>query len=256
MRNNLIRLLADNRTAPRAFGVKAASADEATIYLYDVIVSDALTAEYWGGTAPEPFAKELAALTAATIHLRINSPGGDVFAARAMQAAMRDHPSTIIAHIDGYAASAASIVAMAADEVRIAEGGMLMIHNSWTIAYGNADDLLATAALLEKVDGTIVADYAKKSGKATDEIRQWMDAETWFAGQEAVDCGLCDAIEGAPVEEDGAAAKAEWNLSVYAHAPKRDAAAAKPVSTESEPEPDPITNTDHLRRTLRLRMAA
>jgi ATP-dependent Clp protease protease subunit len=211
--NHLIRLLADNRKAPRRFEAQA-SGDEATIYLYDVIVSDALTAEYWGGVAPEPFAKQLAAIDAKVIHLRINSPGGDVFAARAMMQALAEHPARIIAHIDGYAASAATVLAMAADEIEIAQGAFFMIHNSWTVAFGNADDLLSTAALLEKVDGTIADSYAKRTGKPMDDIRAWMDAETWFTAQEAVDNGFADRVA-----EEAPHAKAGWNVSAYDKAP-------------------------------------
>lgn len=119
---------------------KAEESGEPTLYLYDVIVSD----DYWGGVAAEAFVKELNATAAPTIHLRINSPGGEVFAARAIEAAIRNHPARIVAHVDGYAASAASFVAVACDEVEIAPGGFFMIHKAWTFTAGNADDLLGT----------------------------------------------------------------------------------------------------------------
>ena len=121
---------------------------DAALYLYDVIVSD----DYWGGISAEKFVKELNALDAPTIHLRINSPGGEVFAARAIEAAIRNHPARIVAQVDGYAASAASFVAVACDEVEIAPGGFFMIHKAWTFTAGNADDLLHTAEMLEKLD--------------------------------------------------------------------------------------------------------
>lgn len=92
----LLRDNARNRTVspPNA---KAEESGEATLYLYDVIVSD----DYWGGISAEKFVKELNALDAPTIHLRINSPGGEVFAARAIEAAIRNHPARIVAHVDG-----------------------------------------------------------------------------------------------------------------------------------------------------------
>lgn len=221
----ILQLLRDNRLPPKALEVSA-SADEATVYLYDVIVSDAATAEWYGGIAAEPFVKELNALTAPTIHLRINSPGGDVFAGRAIEAAIRAHPSKIVAHVDGYAASSASFVAIAADEVEIAAGGFFMVHNSWTFAYGNADDLMQTAALLEKVDGTLVDSYARKTKGDKEVIRQWMADETWFTGQEAVDAGFADRLT-----DDAPKAERTWNLSAYLHAPKQapqpDAVAAE-----------------------------
>ena len=97
--DRLLKLLRDNarnRTVspPKA---KAEESGEATLYLYDVIVSD----DYWGGVAAEAFVKELNATAAPTIHLRINSPGGEVFAARAIEAAIRNHPARIVAHVDG-----------------------------------------------------------------------------------------------------------------------------------------------------------
>src|SRR5690606_19215300 len=108
--------------------------------------------------------------------------------------AIRESGAKVIAHIDGYAASAATVIATAADEVEIADGGFYMIHNSWTWAMGNANDLTATAALLSKIDGSLAAQYAKKSGKPVDEIKGQMDAETWFTAEEAVDAGLVDRV--------------------------------------------------------------
>ncbi len=168
----LLRDNARNRTVspPKA---KAEESGESTLYLYDVIVSD----DYWGGISAEKFVKELNALDAPTIHLRINSPGGEVFAARAIEAAIRNHPARIVAHVDGYAASAASFVAVACDEVEIAPGGFFMIHKAWTFTAGNADDLLHTAEMLEKLDASLVDTYAKKTGCAPDAIAGWMKAE-------------------------------------------------------------------------------
>lgn len=229
----ILQFLRDNRLPPKAIEVSA-SADEATIYLYDVIVSDAATAEWFGGVAAEPFVKALNALTAPTIHLRINCPGGDVFAGRAIEQAIRAHASKIVAHVDGYAASAASFVAIAADEVEIAAGAFFMVHKSWTFAYGNADDLVDTADLLDKVDGTIVDSYALKTKADKDAIRQWMADETWFTGQEAVDAGFADRLA-----EDAPKAERRWNLSAYKHAPKQG------------PQPEPAA-AEHEHRARRL----
>lgn len=214
--DRLLKLLRDNarnRTVspPKA---KAEESGEATLYLYDVIVSD----DYWGGVAAEAFVKELNATAAPTIHLRINSPGGEVFAARAIEAAIRNHPARIV---DGYAASAASFVAVACDEVEIAPGGFFMIHKAWTFTAGNADDLLHTAEMLEKLDASLVDTYAKKTGCAPEAIAGWMKAETWFSAGESVEHGFADRVaEAAPK------AQADWNLSVYANAPVVPAAAS------------------------------
>ena len=146
--------------------------------------------------------------------MRINSPGGDVFAAQAIAQAIRDTKARVVAHVDGYAASAATEIAIAADEIEIAEGGFFMIHNAWTLAVGNADDFAATVVLLNKVDDVLCSAYAAKCGKPKDEVKAWMDAETWFSAQEAVDAGLVDRIA------EGSKAKASaWNLSAYTGAP-------------------------------------
>lgn len=214
--DGLLQLLRDNarnRPIPKA----QASEGEDTLYLYDVIVSD----DCWGGVAAEDFVRELNATAAPVIHLRINSPGGEVFAARAIEAAIRNHPSRIVAHVDGYAASAASFVAVACDEVEIAPGGFFMIHKAWTFTAGNADDLLHAAEMLEKLDASLVDTYARKSGCTPEDIAEWMKAETWFSAAEAVERGFADRVaEAAPK------AQADWNLSVYANAPVVPAAAA------------------------------
>lgn len=215
--NRLLKLFADNRAAnktPRAHPRLVAEGDEATLYLYEAIVADDATAEWWGGVSAQSLVPQIRAIAAKTLHLRINSPGGDVFAAQAIAQAIRDTKAHVVAHVDGYAASAATVIAIAADEIEIAEGGFFMIHNAWTLAVGNAQDLIDTAALLSKVDGSLCSAYAAKCGKPKDEVKAWMDAETWFTAQEAVDAGLVDRIA------EGSKAKASaWNLSAYTVAP-------------------------------------
>jgi ATP-dependent Clp protease, protease subunit len=215
---NLQKLLASNRKVAGARGlrvVNAADGADATIYLYDFIVATQDEADWWGGVAADTFVKALNGMTAPTIHLRINSPGGDVFAGRAMETAVRQHSSKIVAHVDGYAASAATYVALAADEVEIAEGGMFMIHRAWSIAMGDADDLMNTAALLEKIDASIVATYAKETGLAVDKVVEMMAAETWMTGAEAVANGFADRIaEDAPPAEN----RVDWDLSALGKA--------------------------------------
>ncbi|MDB6061553.1 MAG: peptidase [Verrucomicrobiaceae bacterium] len=206
---NLIQLYLNNQKTPRNFRVENAG-DEATIYLYDVIGGD-----WFGGISAKDFAAELTGITANTIHLRINSPGGDVFEGRAMATALQQHPAKIIAHVDALAASSASWIALAADEVEIADGAFFMIHNSWTLAMGDKKSMSDTAALLERLDETFVADYAKRTGKTENEIRAWMDAETWFGAQESIENGFADRIAESPKKT-----KNHWNLAAYKNAPK------------------------------------
>ncbi|MGY6240753.1 head maturation protease, ClpP-related (plasmid) [Burkholderia ambifaria] len=209
----------------------------ATVYLYDVIVTD----DWWGGVSAQSFVQALAGITADTIHLRINSPGGDVFAARAMETAIRGHSARVIAHVDGVAASAASFVMLAADEVEIADGACVMIHNAWTFAMGNADDLRESAKLLDAVDASLVRTYAKETGQSEDDISVWMAAETWMSSDEAVQRGFADRLAGAGADAQASA----WNLSAYdrapnaAHAqtPPRGPAAFAPPEPPPEPRP-------------------
>lgn len=204
-------------------GIRAEVADDiATIYVYDIIDP------YWGVSASD-LAKTLAGITAPNIVLRINSGGGDVFEGRAMMAQLVGHPATITAKIDGLAASAASVLALAASTVEIAEGGFYMIHKGWTWMMGNADDLRDASSLLDKVDAAIVAAYAGKSGKSADEIAAWMKAETWFGAEEAVEAGFCDTIMPTTAASAGVNARA-FNLAVYDKAPK--------ALTEQPPEID------------------
>jgi len=226
----LLQLAADNARASKPLRAES-SGDEATIYLYGVIGG------WWGDIDAQEFAKSLAAITAGTIHLRINSPGGDVFDARAMMTAIRQHSANVIAHVDGLAASAATDICMAADEVEITQGAFFMIHNAWTVAIGNKTDMRTTADLLEKVDIAITNDYAVRSKQDAAQITKWMDAETWFTADEAVSNGFADRVVEAAAKPANA-----WNLSAYQNAPR--------ALTESIPDPE--AHRAHLERHLKL----
>ena len=232
MNSKLLQLLADNRTRSLKQGVqtrivKAEGSDEATLYLYDVVVGDKLTAEYWGGVCAQELVPQIAAIQASTINLRINSPGGDVFAAQAICAALKQHSARVVGHIDGVAASAATAIACACDDVIMSSGGLYMIHNAWTFAMGNRNDLQKTVDLLEKVDGQLASQYVTKTSKTLEQIAAWMDAETWFTAEEALAEGFANSIG------ESKKANATWNLSAYGNAPKAFCA----------PPADPMPNT-------------
>lgn len=250
MKNRLNKLYADNRkAAARKFEVVAkADSSEVDIFLYDHIVSSEEEAEWWGGVAPESFVKAVYAVDPShTINLRVNSPGGSVFAARAMEQALRAHKGKVVVHIDGLAASAATFVSMAGDEIVMSKGAMFMIHKAWTGMCGNAEDLRKEADLLDKIDGTLAETYADKTGKDIAAITEWMAAETWFTAQEALDAGFATSIAEAE-------AKAlAWDLSAYSNAPKAER------QTQPEPapapEPEPTASDEHRdRQQQRLRV--
>jgi ATP-dependent Clp protease, protease subunit len=214
-KNRLNRLLALNRGAPRAYRVEGAATDsEVTIYLYDVIGYDWWTG---GGVTPTQFAKDLQAAGGRTLHLRINSPGGDVFDGRAMVAALKEYAGEVIVHVDGLAASAASFLAVHGSRIEMNAGSFMMIHNGWTLAMGDRHAMLDMAGLLEKIDSSIVDDYQKRTGADREQIAQWMDDETWMTAAEAVERGFADRIAGST---DGAAQAKAWNLAAYEKAPK------------------------------------
>lgn len=249
MRNRLIQLLADNRQrqpAPFAIAPRAA-AGEADVLVYGPIVDDPLEAEWFGGVAAETFVSQIKALDANTIHLRINSPGGSVFAARAMEQALREHSAQVVVHIDGVAASAASFLAMAGERIIIAPGAMVMIHKAWTIGWGNSNDLHKTADLLEKIDGTLVDTYVARTGNNAEQVAQWMADETWFTGREAVDAGFADSLTTDEPAAPGAAANA-WNLSAYERAPAKNAAKTEPKPQPAPPPTAPVTTPEHRAR--------
>jgi ATP-dependent Clp protease protease subunit len=248
MRNlSLLNLLASNAKA----GSFRAEAATNTIYLYDVIVGSDLEAEFFGGVSAGQFIDALKGMSG-PVSLRVNSPGGDVFAARAMAQAMREYPGEITATVDGVAASAASIIAVSASSCAMAPGSMLMIHDAWTICCGDGEDMLAQAALLEKIDGTIAATYAAKGKGDAAHYASLMDAETWFTPEEALAEGLCDTV----IEETPSAKPKAWNLAAFANAPQ--AAAPEPLATP-EPAPEPVIDNSEIDRqrrinALRLRM--
>lgn len=224
MKHKLLQLLGDNARADKsAPSIRAdASGDVGHVYVYDVIDS------YWGASA-KGLVEALASMEGKDVHMHINSPGGDVFEARAMVSAVRGYSGKVTAYIDGLAASAATYLSLAAESTHIAEGGMFMVHNSWTLAWGNKSELRSTADLLEKIDGTIAADYARKTGAKADQITEWMDAETWFTADEAKAAGFVDSVVTADDKKASAQASAgRWNLSAYAKAPKLTPPAAEP----------------------------
>lgn len=223
MARKLLNLAQDNRGKGAGIRAELAGEDCTNIYIYDVI-------DGWWGVSAMDFANTLAGITTPKVCLRINSPGGDVFEARSMMAAMAEHKAEFSARIDGLCASAATALTLPCKTVNIADGGFYMIHQAWTFAMGNADDMRATAQLLDKVDATIVAGYAAKSGKSNDEVLTLMKAETWFDAQEAVDAGFCDSVIEIPVSpagggtsEDAASNRADlrmFNLAVYDRVPE------------------------------------
>lgn len=172
--------------APGWYQIKNADGENAEIMIFDEI-------GYFGVSA-EQFVNELGRISASTITVKINSPGGDVFDGLAIYNALRGHASKVVTQVEGLAASAASFIAMAGDEIAMHESSFMMVHHPWTFALGNAKDLRAVADILEKIGGSLVDIYAKKSGLPVEDVDKMLTDETWLTAAEARDLSLIDRV--------------------------------------------------------------
>ncbi|ATQ55046.1 head maturation protease, ClpP-related [Paracoccus yeei] len=168
------------------------------ISMLDVIGADGWTGD---GVTANRIAAALRSITADEITVDLNSPGGDFFEGVAIYNLLREDPRKVTVRILGLAASAASVIAMAGDEVQIGRAGFLMLHNAWVVAIGNRHDLAAAAETMIPFDAAMAEVYAAKAGVDPDVAAAWMDAETWFSGAQAIDAGLADGFLTADVVE-------------------------------------------------------
>ena len=164
---------------------------EGRTLLLDGVISD----ETWWGdeVTPQMFRSELNAADG-EITLWINSPGGDCYAAAQIYNMLKEYPSKVAVKIDGIAASAASVVAMAGATVEISPVGMLMIHNPATISIGDTHEMERTITFLSEIKESIINAYELKTGQSRTKISQLMDAETWMNSKKAVELGFADSV--------------------------------------------------------------
>ena len=179
--------------------IKAADTTEKTINILDPIGYD-----WWtdSGITAKTIGAQLKSHAGADIVVNINSPGGDVFEGLAIYNLMREYTGHITVRVLGIAASAASFIAMAADEVQIARAGFFMIHNAWTGVIGDRNDMRDIADFLEQIDGTIADMYHIKTGIDATELATMMDKETWITGKTAVENGFADTFLASDVVEE------------------------------------------------------
>lgn len=220
------------------YSIKAAAQPDAV----DVLIYDEIS---WYGVTAEDFVKDLQGISAKTINLRINSPGGSVFDGTAIYNALRAHPAKVVAHIDGVAASIASVIALAGDEVRMAANAFFMIHNPWGVTVGDAAEMRKMADVLDKIGGTLAATYSAKCGKPKDEVQALLDAETWMTAEEAKAFGFVDVVE-----DSDADAKANFDLSRFGNVPQALTSPADP-GVKEPPAEDYAPDV----RKLRMRLA-
>lgn len=196
----------------RWFRMEAGTAqDSADVYIYDSIGG-------WFGVEAAAFVRELNALDVGTINLYVNSPGGDVYDGVAIMNALSRHKAKVIATVDGLAASAASYIIQAADEIVMGHGAELMIHDAWSIAMGDATTLREVADDLDRISNTIADVYTRRAGGDIETWRAAMLAETWYSAEEAVAAGLADRVAELPKRGGQADAGNHFDLKVFAHA--------------------------------------
>lgn len=180
--------------------IRAADDDETTITIYDVIGEDYWTGE---GVTAKRINAALRKIGSRDVTVNINSPGGNFFDGVAIFNLLKEHDGEVTVRIMGLAASAASVIAMAGDRIEIAETGFLMVHNAWTIIIGNRHDIAGEMETLAGFDTTMAQLYAKRASVDEQEAVEWMDAETWFNGTEAIEAGLAtDFLPGDRVTSD------------------------------------------------------
>ena len=191
------------------FSVKMAG-DKAEILIYDEI-------GFYGVSAKD-LIEALDTMKVPQIDVRLNTPGGDFFDGVAIYNALVSHDAEIHMYVDGLAASAGSLIAMAGDKIFISENAFLMIHNPWTIAVGEAEELRSSANRLDKIGAAAVKTYAGRSGLHTQQVVNIMNAESWIGADEAVEMGFATEV----VNEAGVNAmmKGHHDLSNFSNVPE------------------------------------
>lgn len=174
----------------KPFEIRSKSATKAEIVLYDAIGAD----WFGNGITAKSFSDELKALDKSVneIDVRINSPGGDVFDGMAIYNRLKQHSAKKTVYIDGLAASIASIIALAGDEIVIGEGALYMVHLPWSFAMGNRNELENTINRLTDIEEQMVSIYQKRSGLSRSEIKMLLEKETWMDADQAIENKFVD----------------------------------------------------------------
>lgn len=186
----------------------AVAGKSAELYIYDEIGFDWWTG---GGVTAKSIMEALDEIgDVEQIDLHVNSPGGDIFEGVAIYNALVRNKARLVVYVDALAASAASFIAQAGDEIIMMTASTMMIHDGWGFVMGNADEMRAQADVLDKLSNNIASIYAERTGEPTEEWRAVMKAEAWYTAEEAVSAGLADRVD-----TKGARAENRWDLSVF-----------------------------------------
>ncbi|EMX6283537.1 head maturation protease, ClpP-related [Providencia rettgeri] len=233
-RNNLPVALEDRPCASISYELKPRTLDKwnssirAASSANTISVLDVIGEDYWGeGVTAKRISGALRAIGNNDVVVNINSPGGDMFEGLAIYNLLRAHSGKVTVNILGIAASAASIIAMAGDEIHMGRGAFLMIHNCWSIGVGNRHDFAKLAADLEPFDKSMADIYVARSGQSESVVSKMMDDETYIASSDAIAKGFADGLLAADEINDG-------DESPQAAIRKLDAALAKAEMPRSE----------------------
>ncbi len=163
----------------------------------EIVIYAAIGQDHWGDgsmISAKTFSEELKKVpdTVKTLNIRVNSPGGDVFDGIAIYNRLKQHKAKKVVYIDGLAASIASIIALAGDEIVMGEGALYMVHLPWTWAMGNRNELDNIINRLTDVEEQMISIYSKKTKMSRSEVRGLLEAETWMDSEEAIDKGFAD----------------------------------------------------------------
>ena len=211
----------------------AAGADtDTTISMFDVIGEDSWTGV---GVTANRISAALRSIGNQDVTVRINSPGGDMFEGIAIYNLLRGHPAQVTVEVLGWAASAASIIAMAGDDIRMGLGSFMMVHNAWGVVIGNRRDMREAATLFDQFDAAITDIYEARTGMKRSEIEQLMDAETFMTAAQAFEHGFADTVDDGVDDEVQARTGASENVRPEIRAKRRiDAALAQQGISRSE----------------------
>lgn len=257
-----VPLVARQRTKPTEpavdwYRLVNSGTGELTVYLEGIVGGG------WfdDGVTASGLRDELEGFTGHTINARINSPGGDVFEGYAVANTLRAHSAAVHIHVDGIAASIASVIAMSGDTVTMAPQSMMMIHEASGMAWGNSGDMRQLADLLDKISDQIADAYAAKAGGEPADWRDLMRAESWYTGPEAVAAGLADSVASVeraadePEPQSAQALAASVPERLYRFRSRLDAPAPLPLPVRPaalpEPPPTPVAvNTKEILRMI------
>lgn len=222
----------------------AVEGSDSRLYIDGVISEES----WWGDEAtPQQLRQELKEIKGDKLEVVINSPGGDVWAGVAMHDALKELDAEVTIKVSGLAASIASVIAMAGDKIVMTPGSTMMIHKASMLAWGNSDDMQKAIDMLKTAEEGIVAIYAERTGKPSEEINDMMEAETWMSAEKAVELGFADSVvKPAAAEEDEPTNLFAGNFAFSMKATKEamDSYVSKVADEAETPQEVPVPPTE------------